>query len=76
MRTRSVYEFSCLCGRSYAKEELCAFTCACGRLLVLEWRKVPPFEVRVQGPAQTKTAQAQEEEASSTHDLSAHLITA
>lgn len=76
MRARSVYEFSCLCGRSYAKEEQCAFTCSCGRLLVLEWRAVAPPEVRVEGIEQSKSAQHEEEEASSAHDLSTHSLSA
>ncbi|MFZ0591584.1 MAG: hypothetical protein WAM39_14055 [Bryobacteraceae bacterium] len=76
MRTRSVYEFSCLCGRPYAKEELCAFSCPCGRLLVLEWQTVAPPEARVQGAEQGKAALRQEEEASSTYDLSTQSMTA
>jgi hypothetical protein len=36
---RSVFVFSCVCGREFQKEEKEAFPCPdCGRLLVLEWR--------------------------------------
>lgn len=76
MSARSVYEFSCLCGRSYAKEEQCAFTCPCGRLLVLEWRTVAPPEGRTEGTEQSNAAQCEKEKASSTLDLSPHSITA
>jgi len=76
MGTRSVYEFSCLCGRSYAKEEQCAFACACGRWLVLEWRKAVPSVVRGHSTEQSKVAQCKEEAESSTHDLSAYSMTA
>ena len=35
---KSVFIFSCLCGREFQKEQKEAFHCPdCGRLLVLEW---------------------------------------
>jgi hypothetical protein len=39
MRGKSLYEFTCLCGRRYETAEPAAFACAaCGRMLVMEWR--------------------------------------
>lgn len=39
MLNRSVFIFSCVCGRQFEKEERESFLCPdCGRLLVLEWR--------------------------------------
>jgi hypothetical protein len=39
VRAKSVFIFSCLCGREFQKEGEEAFHCPdCGRLLVLEWR--------------------------------------
>lgn len=36
---KSVFVFSCLCGRQFQKEGKAAFHCPdCGRLLVVEWR--------------------------------------
>jgi DNA-directed RNA polymerase subunit RPC12/RpoP len=36
---RSVFVFSCVCGREFHKEEKESFSCPdCGRQLVLEWR--------------------------------------
>lgn len=39
MLNRSVFIFSCVCGRQFQKEDRGSFHCPdCGRLLVLEWR--------------------------------------
>lgn len=39
MVNRSVFIFSCVCGRQFQQEERESFHCPdCGRLLVLEWR--------------------------------------
>lgn len=37
MADHSYFEFWCLCGKHYQREQQETFTCGCGRLLVLNW---------------------------------------
>jgi hypothetical protein len=37
MRMRSIYVFTCLCGKHHEVEEAEAFTCVCGRRSEIAW---------------------------------------